>query len=504
MTSEEHILDEIENLLEFENMLYAENETNNKTSVDWRDRTRGSSFKKNLTAAAAAEDILSDEEEEEPFDVVVVKHESVEECDVSVGEVDTSTSSHDEEAPPPPAVFWVRHSSVSIDTSVVDVMNKVLMEEGMNPFDLEEEETNDEIANIIHQVDAEEEEDAGEEPITSSSTLEAEPQPPTEEQQFVMNVLLAGSAEQVASPLQKRVSFEPTTTSSPSHTDNLENAVDALVIGTHTSSMSPTKEVLMMQEIVTTPQKNEDNHLVLAIDPTPVTPTSQEEVDFMVDPTYAIDSEDDEEDSHRMVRIQISDEDDSYDGEQPFDEQKNMMQHPVLMGRHHHDFTLHRTVQVNAVETFEDEHVNDDDCDQAPEAQVINVLSPLRNLLTPRKWKSSPKTPSTVGESPQQNGDIESGMNGDGVIRSDLNRQFAAEDDEEDALDWKRVYCTKKKIYLMCILAFLVIILIAVVSVIVGVAQKDEPTVDRGINDFYKVTPGEESNEGFHYVNGDN
>jgi hypothetical protein len=480
MSSEEHILNEIENLLEAENMMYASSETD-KTPVDWRDRTRGSSFKKNLNSEKQNEPF--DEVTEDPFDIL--QEEEVEEP----VDVDITTDTEREET----VLFWYRNSSASIGINATDIMNEFLIEEGMTPFQVEEvpaeadsdtpmdveleesEKTEaEEIAKVIHQVDKDNQ---------TTPTIEAadEPQPvPTEEQQFVMNVLSETSfrdtSEQVS--LVKTVTFE----ASPTKPGKIElnllgDALDAMAIAD-----SPTK-VLMEEEPVVTPQKEE----LIAIDPTPVTPPQEEESDiiFVVDPSYCNASDSDEEEDNRRLRIQISD-DDSYDSDLPFDEarpfdEKEMMKHPaVVMGQH--DFSLYHTVQVNAVETFDDEHAAD-----AQEAEVVDVLSPLRNLLTPRKWKGSPKTPSTVGESPVQGEDIEAGF-GDGVVRSDLNSRFIQEDDEEH-VEWKQVFCTKKKIYLMIMLAFLVVILIAVVAVIVGITQKDEDPIDRGINDFYKLTP---------------
>eukprot|EP00980_Cylindrotheca_fusiformis_P013859 scaffold3596_cov126-Cylindrotheca_fusiformis.AAC.17 len=463
MDLKEGILDDIENLLEVENMLYSENATvaagprKIKSAVDWRDRTRGSSFRKDLTDREEEE-----EEKKEPFDAV--QDEVDQRCDeVSLGEVDgmdTEEKEEDEQSSET-AFFWYRNSAANAGRNQVDIMNRILIEAGLQPFKEEEEaepETTKDEPSLPIAMD-------GDASIAS-----------TVDKVFEMSMLTECSGPALYG---QNISVE----GNPIKEDiaEINGRGKALV-----STDSPSKNVVIEQEKRTskcTPEKEE----LFAVRATPVTPSfSHEAVDFYVDPTYENMNESDDEDEHpRTIRIQITD-DDSYDEDQPFGEEKDILPHPVLMGQHRHDFSLHRTVQINAVEAFQDEHSD------AQEARVVNVLSPLRNLFSPSKWKRSPKTPSTVGESPINNrasGDIESG---NGVVRSDLNRRFTTAEEEANYHEGEeRRKVQKRDICLMAILAFLLMLLVVVMSVLVAALQEKNAAVTRENLDFYKPDNGQ-------------
>ncbi|KAL3929309.1 MAG: hypothetical protein SGBAC_012268 [Bacillariaceae sp.] len=533
--NEERVFDDIDNLLEAEGtrMLY-------KPATDWKNKTKSSSFKKNLRKEPPP--IHTSFEEDSPFDEMLPFDESFSglgaghnndpigkenvEADLFNASMNLPTMTEeaelstlvDEAATTYTDLAWYRNTAETVSRSPTDLMNDVLVAEGMvaNPsvFDCSMERSMERSMEIAAADVYNELSDIVAQTTPTESAQEA--QEPTQDQRFVMNILSAPVGSPTSSPTKKiikqttqvqssniaaspfdefnpygsddsptkevikqkkpvqsrNVRVSPFGEFNPYGSDEMEELDHAL----NSLSLAKNSKDFLGGEAASSPNKKDH----IAIDATPITPPPTD-YDMLIDHAYSNHSESDDEEEG-IVRIQLTDEE-LYGSDF---QTKTLAEHSAVA--HEHDFSLHRSIQVNAVDGFRDEPSGPAPEDETEEDRVMNIISPIRNLLTPKKWKGSPKTPATVGESPTQ-GDVENGL-GDAILRSDLSTRFQwamNADDDEEYVHWKDRYCTKRQIYLMTIMAVLVISFFAVISVMIGM-QNDDDVEQEGINEFYRVT----------------
>ncbi|CAJ1953951.1 unnamed protein product [Cylindrotheca closterium] len=432
--NEERVFDDIDNLLEAEGIL---SQGTHKPTVDWKTRMKGSSFKKNLRKDPPAH---SSYEEDSPFDESLPFDESfsgigqghksdpIAKEDVEADLFDASMNLpvmeeenepdalEDEAANTHSHLFWYRNTVETASRGPTEVMNEILIAGGMNsstnPTALERSmemaatDVYDELLDIIAQT-------------TPTKSVQEVHEEPTQDQQFVMDILSGPADSPPRSPTKEFLKQETPVQSrsvraspfadesNPYCSDEMEELDQAL----NAMTLAQTQSDFVAKEATTSPNEKD----LISIDPIPITPPPPDHV-IMMDPAYGNYSEsEDEEDG--IVRIQLTDED-VYGRDF---EAKALAEHPVLM--HEHNFTLHRSIQARAVDTFCDEPSSSAvSIEASMEARVMNILSPIRDMLTPKKWKGSPTTPATVGESPTH-GDIESGSV-NARLRSNLSNRF--------------------------------------------------------------------------------
>lgn len=532
--NEERVFDDIDNLLEAEGMLH-------EPATDWKNKMKSSSFKKNLRKEPT---IHTSFEEDSPFDESLPFDESFSGlgpghnnndpigkenvgADLFNASMNLPTMTEeaelstlvDEAATTYTDLAWYRNTAETATRSPTDLMNDVLVAEGMiaNPsvFDCSMErsmersmeiaaaDVYDELSDIVAQT-------------TPTESVQEAQEEPTQDQRFVMDILSAPVGSPTSSPTKefikqttpvqssnvaaspfdefnpygsddsptkeviqqkkpvqsRNVRASPFGEFNPYGSDEMEELDHAL----NSLSLAKSSNDFLGEEAASSPNKKDN----IVIDATPITPPPTD-YDMLIHHAYTNHSESDDEEEG-IVRIQLTNEE-LYGSDF---QAKTLAEHPALA--HQHNFSVHRSIQVNAADAFRDEPNGAAPEDEAEEDRVMHIISPIRNLLTPKKWKGSPNTPATVGESPAQ-GDVENGF-GDAILRSDLSTRFQwamNTDDDEEYVHWKDRYCTKRQIYLMTIMAVLVIAFIAVVSVMIGM-QNDDDVEHEGINEFYRVT----------------